>query len=205
MATNTLSRPAGYRASRGKEAIAQAIFTDWADYYGLNYTEITGYENNRTKGDWLVNGRNVEVKSQNIGKYAANFFELGEITDHTKEYHKDGWAKLTNIMAQFGTDITALGNYEYFNFGFTPVADAGAVLIYINRETELIYIYTAKALLTMVANAVKRNGIQVGLGRANMSTVSCFIPNSKVSFQKVNGQWTYTGSVEEQVVWEKLK
>jgi len=202
MTYNTLTRLAGYKASRGKEADSQAIFVDWATNYDLSLDEITGYENNRLYGDWKLNGKNIECKSQNIGQYSRNFFELGEITD--KEYHADGWNKLTELMASHNVDMTRFGSYKHFNFGFTPATN-GATVFYINRDTELIYVYSAAALIKMVANAISTSGIQVGLGKANKDTVSCFIPNSKVSFQKLNNEWVYTGTVNETTVWEKLK
>jgi len=202
MTTNTLTRLAGYKASRGKEADSNAIFVDWANHYNLSLEEIKGYDNNRLYGDWKLNSRNVEIKSQNIGQYSRNFFELGEITN--KEYHSEGWSKLVNLMYDNNTDIRNMPHIEFFNFGFTPATN-GATVFYINRETQLIYIYSAAALIKMVSDAVNRTGIQLGLGKANKDTVSCFIPNSKVSFQKLNGQWVYTGTVEESTVWEKLK
>lgn len=201
MSTNTLTRLAGYKASRGKESESQAIFTDWADNYGFNIEEIKGYENNRLYGDWKLNGKKVEVKSQNIGKYAYNFFELGEVTD--KDYHSDGWNKLTTLMAKYGVDISRFGSHEMFNFGFTPVTN-GAMAFYINRETSLIYIYSSSALLQLIADGIANKGINQGLGKANKDTVSTFIPNSKVSFQKINGVWTYTGTVDINIVMNKL-
>jgi hypothetical protein len=201
MTTNTMTRLAGYKASRGKEAESQAIFEDFADHYGLNIEEIKGYDNNRLHGDWKLNGKKVEVKSQNIGKYSSNFFELGEVTD--KEYHADGWKKLVDLMESKGVDMNRYGSHKYFNFGFTPVTN-GAMAFYINRETSLIYIYSSAALIEMIADSVKNKGIQIGLGKANKDTVSCFIPNSKVSFQKIDGVWTYTGTVEENIVMNKL-
>jgi hypothetical protein len=202
MNNNTLTRLAGYKASRGKESEAQAIFESFADHYGFNIEEIKGYENNRLYGDWKLNGRNVEVKSQNIGNYAYNFFELGEVTD--KDYHADGWNKLVQLMAKYKVDVTRFGSHERFNFGFTPVTN-GAMAFYINRETSLIYIYSSTALLQLVADGIANKGINQGLGKANKDTISTFIPNSKVTFQKIDGVWTYTGSVDFNTVMEKLE
>jgi hypothetical protein len=198
---NTLTRLAGYKASRGKEAQSQEIFLDFCDNYGLVAEEITGYENNRTMGDWTIGNRNIEVKSQNIGQYPANFFELGEIT--TKDYHSTGWDKLVDLMNMNGVNMERYGNHPFFNFGFTPATN-GATVVYVNRNTNLIYIYSAKTLIDMVAKAIATKGIQIGLGKANKDTVSCFIPNSKVSFQKVNNEWVYNGAPELDVVLKAL-
>lgn len=191
MATNTLTRLEGYRASRGKESEAQAIFSDWAKHYGLKIEEIRGYENNRTLGDWKLNGKNIEVKSQNIGNYRVNFFELGEVTD--KEYHADGWNKLIEVMAEHGVDLTSEEAHEYFNFGFTPVVN-GATIFYINRETSLIYVYSAQRMLKLIAEGIGANGMHRGRGKANKDTISTFIRNSQTTFQKINGEWVYTGT-----------
>ena len=201
MTTNTLTRLEGYRASRGKEAEAQEIFKDWAKHYGFKVEEIRGYEANRTQGDWKMNGNNIEVKSQNIGKYRVNFFELGEVTD--KEYHADGWDKLIEVMANYGVDLTGEEAYEMFNFGFTPVVN-GATVFYINRETELIYVYSAQRLLKLVAEGIGANGMHRGRGKANKDTISTFIRNSQTTFQKINGEWVYTGLPNEQTVLKAL-
>ena len=201
MLQNTLTRNAGYKAAAGKEAQSHAIFKDWADHYGFTYEEIEGYENNRLYGDFKLNGTNVELKSQNIGAYAQNFFELGEIT--TKEYHAEGWAKLVNLLAYYNVDITDKEAYPFFNFGFTPVTN-GSIILYINRETSLIYVYSAQRILQLVANGVKNKGIQRGKGKANKDTISTFIENSKVSFQKINGNWEYTGQPDLQTVLTAL-
>lgn len=201
LTTNTLTRLQGYRASRGKEAEAQAIFVDWAKHYGFNIEEIRGYEANRTKGDWVMNGKNIEVKSQNIGNYRVNFFELGEVTD--KEYHTDGWDKLVEVMSEHGVDLTGEEGYEMFNFGFTPVVN-GATAFYINRETELIYIYSSQRLLKLVAEGIGGNGIHRGRGNANKDTISTFIRNSQTTFQKINDEWVYTGQPELSTVLKAL-
>lgn len=201
MTTNTLTRLEGYRASRGKEAEAQEIFKDWAKHYGFNVEEIRGYEANRTQGDWKMNGQNIEVKSQNIGKYRVNFFELGEVTD--KEYHADGWDKLIEVMANYGVDLSSEEAHEMFNFGFTPVVN-GATVFYINRETELIYIYSAQRLLKLVAEGIGANGMHRGRGKANKDTISTFIRNSQTTFQKINGEWVYTGLPLEATVLKAL-
>ena len=197
MSTNTLTRLQGYRASRGKEAESHAIFADWAENYGIKFQEIKGYENNRTHGDFIVNGRNIEIKSQNIGNYPVNFFELGEVTD--KEYHADGWSKLVDLMANYGVDLTKYEPYERFNFGFTPVAN-GATIMYINRSTQLIYIYSAKRILELVAEGIKLKGIKRGLGKANKDTISTFIDNATATFQKINGEWVYKGTPDEATI-----
>lgn len=201
MTTNTLTRLEGYRASRGKEAEAQEIFKDWAKHYGFKVEEIRGYEANRTLGDWKMNGQNIEVKSQNIGKYRVNFFELGEVTD--KEYHADGWDKLVTTMAEHGVDLTGEEAYEMFNFGFTPVTN-GATVFYINRETQLIYVYSAQRLLKLIAEGIGANGIHRGRGKANKDTISTFIRNSQTTFQKINGEWVYTGLPLEATVLKAL-
>lgn len=201
MLNNTLTRNAGYKNAAGKEQQSQAIFEDWANHYGLTLETINGYDNNRLYGDYKLNGKNVEVKSQNIGAYAQNFFELGEITN--KQYHAEGWVKLVNLLADYGVDISNEQAYEFFNFGFTPVAN-GATIFYINRETSLIYVYSAQRILQFIADAVKTKGIQRGRGKANQDTLSTFIPNSKTTFQKINGEWQYTGQPDLQTVLEAL-
>ena len=201
MTTNTLTRLEGYRASRGKEAEAQEIFKDWAKHYGFKVEEIRGYEANRTQGDWKMNGKNIEVKSQNIGQYRVNFFELGEVTD--KEYHADGWDKLIEVMAGYGIDLTGEEAHDMFNFGFTPVVN-GATVFYINRETQLIYIYSAQRLLKLIAEGIGANGMHRGRGKANKDTISTFIRNSQTTFQKINNEWVYTGQPNEQTVLKAL-
>lgn len=212
-----ITRNQGYRLSKGKEEASQELFIEWANTFGVNASKIEGYENNRLKGDYLLDtGGSLELKSQNIGAYNQNFIEIGEIT--TNPIHAEGYNKLSEIFTPYGiTDLSKVnvtnrektvvkfGIPEFFNIGFTPVAN-GANIMYINNNTSLIYFYTAAKFMSLVADAIKAKGFTRGLGRANMDSVAVFIPNSEISWQKVNGEYVYTGNRKyENAVMELFK
>ena len=199
---NTLTRNEGYKRAAGKEQIASAIFLDWAKHYNFDIEEIKGYESNRTIGDYYLNGKPVECKSQPIGKYNQNFIELGEIT--ANPIHSNGWQSLKDMLITNGTSITHMEEYTYFNYALTPATN-GAHMIYINRDTQLIYVYSSQRFIKEVATAVKEKGIQRGLGKSHKDTLSCFIPNATAVFQKINGEWTYKGTTDEQTVLNFLR
>lgn len=211
-----ITRNQGYRLSKGKEEASQELFTEWADTFGIDAMKIEGYENNRIKGDYFTGINTLELKSQNIGAYAQNFIEIGEITKNP--IHADGYNRLSEIFAPFGISdlsnvsvinrdktVVKFGTPEFFNVGFTPVTN-GANIMYINNATSLIYFYTAKKFLHLVADAIAAKGFTRGLGRANMDSVAVFIPNSEITWEKRNGVYTYTGNpAYETAVLELLK
>jgi hypothetical protein len=212
-----ITRNQGYRLSKGKEEASQELFTEWANTFGVNASKIEGYDNNRLKGDYLLDtGGSLELKSQNIGAYNQNFIEIGEITNNP--IHAEGYDKLSEIFAPYGIDdlskvnvsnrektVVKFGMPEFFNVGFTPVAN-GANIMYINNNTSLIYFYTAAKFLHLVADAIQRKGFSRGLGRANMDSIAVFIPNSEISWIKEKGEYVYTGNPSyEHAVMELFK
>jgi hypothetical protein len=190
---NTLTRAEGYRLNGWKGAEGEAIFEDFLSAHSVAYTKLEDKTDNMVKGDYETRNNIFEVKSQPIGKYAQNFVELGEITN--KQYHSEGYNKLETLLAKY--DITLekhLQHIPFFNFALTPVSN-GATMVYINRETKLLYLYGAEYFLQTLTNTIKQKGIQKALGRSNMASVSAFCENSKVSFQKKEGEWLYTGNI----------
>lgn len=202
-----ITRNEGYRRSAGKEELSLAIFDEWATQYNITNSRIEGYENNRLQGDiMLQNKSTIELKSQNIGAYAQNFIEVGELT--TNPLHATGYDKLCLILEPYGVSalsevkvtnrdksVTTFGVPRFFNVGFTPVAN-GANIMYINNDTSLMYFYTAKKFMSLVANAIVNKGFSRGLGMANEDSVSVFIPNSEVAWKKNNGTFAYIGKPE---------
>ncbi len=188
---NTLTRAQGYKNNAWKGKLGEEIFEDFLSFYRIPYTKIEGKTENMENGDYRTPANYIEVKSQNIGNYKQNFVELGEITD--KEYHSEGYDKLVELFDTYGVNIPAkLDRIEYFNFALTPVSN-GAIMAYLNISTKLIYLYTPKTFLTSVAEYINQKGIQQGLGKSNMHTISSFCMNGKVAFQKNGNSWTYNG------------
>jgi hypothetical protein len=200
---NTLTRAQGYKQNAWKGKIGEEIFEDFLSFYGIAYTKINDKKGNMEQGDYYNGVHYFEVKSQNIGNYKQNFVELGEITD--KEYHSEGYSKLVKLFEKYDVNIVSkLKPIKHFNFALTPVAN-GAMMVYINRDTKLIYIYTAKTFLTSVAEYIKEKGIQLGLGKANKDSVSSFCMNAKVVFQKEGNKWVYKGSTDFNTVMKYIK
>lgn len=200
---NTLTRAQGYKNNAWKGKIGEEVFEDFMNFYGIGYNKIEGKTDNMTKGDYYNGSHYFEVKSQNIGNYKQNFVELGEITD--KEYHADGYKKLVDLFSKYGVNIVSkMKPIKHFNFALTPVAN-GALMVYINTNTKLIYIYTAKSFLKSVAEHIKQKGIQVGLGKSNQDTVSSFCMNAKVVFQKEGNKWVYKGEPDFNEVMTYIK
>lgn len=200
---NNLTRAEGYKQNAWKGNVGETIFEDFMTFYGIPYTKISDKKGNMEQGDYHNGVHFFEVKSQNIGNYKQNFVELGEVTD--KEYHASGYDKLVALFKKFNVNIEdKLSAIKYFNFALTPVAN-GAMMVYINRNTKLIYIYTAKTFLTSVAEYINSRGIQKGLGRSNQSTVSSFCMNAKVVFQKEGNKWVYKGEPEFEGVMKYIK
>jgi hypothetical protein len=203
MTTNTLTRAEGYKKAKGKEELSNAVFMDWANNYNLTVDKVNGYENNRLYGDFIINKTFIECKSQPIGNYNQNFIELGEVTN--KDYHADGWLKLLTTMKEYGVNVCDHSvAYSHFNFALTPPSN-GAMMFYINTKTELIYVYSSKLFMKLVAEGISKKGMQRGLGNSNQDSVSCFIPNSQATFQKINGVWEYTGTVDFNIVMDTIK
>lgn len=200
---NTLTRAQGYKQNAWKGKIGEEIFESFLDFYRIPHTKIVDKWENIEKGDYKTGIHYFEVKSQNIGNYNQNFVELGEITD--KDYHSGGYKKLVNTFKPYNVDIeNKLAYIPKFNFALTPVSN-GALMVYINTQTKLLYLYTAKTFLTSVAEHINSKGIKQGLGKSNQDTIATFCMNAKVTFKHENNTWNYNGDQDLNKVLSYLR
>lgn len=195
---NTLTRSEGYKLNAWKGKVGEDIFEDFVKSIGKKYTKIEDKIGNMTKGDYIIGNKYYEVKSQNIGQYRQNFIELGEVTD--KEYHSNGYKELTEYLSRKNLKLQDyLEPIEYFNFALKPVSN-GATMVYINRNTKLIYLYSPNYFLTTLTENIKLKGINRALGKSNKDSIGAFAENAKASYQKIDNKWVYTGTADEQAI-----
>lgn len=208
----------GYAANAYKETEAKAVFKSFTEHYGLELEEISDKHTQITLGDYRNGNRYIETKSQNIGQYAKNFIEIGEY-DTGNSIHSGGHTGTSDWLRGYGIDLHSCNINKYrdtkdtqifgtpstYNPGITPLIN-GADVFYINRTTQLIYFYSAKKLQQLIVDELKQDGLRWGGGMSNETTIAVLVENSRIAWQKVNGNWKFLGTPElEQEVLEYLK
>lgn len=215
----SLERNAGYAKGKPKEAISIARFTDFlSQKITTDFNIVTDKETQWQFGDIkLGNEKFIEVKGQGINpnKYGGkNFIELGEMTFNEK--HSGGFNRLKDILGipdlenQVISDRNKnvdrpFGSPDMFNVGLTPASN-DTMYAYVNNKHDnadevYIYLYSAKTLLSLVKNAILSDSkITLGAGGANNVTFGITIPVAKAVWRRVNGEWTFVGSGNEQEI-----
>lgn len=207
----TVTRAAGYRASRGKEQPAiEAVTGFFAGRLGVELATVDDPDSNWLLGD-LVTGAGVhlEVKGQPVdpSRHPLNFVEVCEVTG--RERHADGLRVLAGVL---GVTVDELAGFPVWDvpsrsravFGrpagvsvsVRTLASARATA-YVNVAGGWLYVYGREELMGSVRAAV-RAGMVRGAGRSNEDTVGVKVPLPRMRWRDDDGWgWVWAGDGDE--------
>jgi len=211
-----LTRNEAYRKNAHKENLAVEVFEDFLkSKIKLDYETVEDYLQNWLYGDIkLENNRYIEIKGQPINpkKYnGLNFVEVAEKTQNPK--HADGCSKLSEILERdistikvrnkITNTVEQLGTPQFLNIAISSLYN-GTSYAYVNHSEEIVYLYSAKKLLSLIKESINTKGMTQGAGRTHIDTLGVQVPIPVAIWQKENGEWKFIGSGNESAILEAL-
>jgi len=93
----------------------------------------------------------------------------------------------------------------YFNLSIASLA-RDTSYAYVNSQKEIIYLYSANRMLSLIRKAVDSNmPLLRGAGRSNRDSICCLVEYPAAIWKKENGVWKFYGSGDEADIVDYIK
>lgn len=209
-----VSRSLGYLLGAGKEELSLALAIEFLKVQlGVDASQIEDRDENFLVGDLRCTpaGSTVEVKGQPIDpkKYPKNFIEVFEDTSRQRPpHHASGFDDVAMHLRLTRTELAVvpvvrfdipgrptqkLGELTHVSVSITSIASAAAT-IYVNNTSKMLYFYSSDALLSMIRDSVRNEGLRRGQGGSNRDTHAVLVPVSELRWQGGQGAWAFVGA-----------